>query len=456
MSICGIYPLYNHIKFHPMDDKELETDLFKMGNNKRFRSIDPAPIADEPKSFAQEDSMVLDQDAGALKAILYEALYDYPEKVSLKIRRVIKRLRDENCPRDLKPRKLLMVGPSGVGKTTIAKAIAVLAHRPYVLIKAPQLLTRFQFSGAENITNTIKTILAEQQPCVIIVDEINCFFDRFKNEQQPDKETATALWLAIDECAARDDIFFIGITNEASNIPDQLKTRFANHMLEIPLPDIYARKRIMRFYLKNVRHGLTNMMLNELADKAHGLSARELEDMMKNAIEKAYDRNSHYLKVRFTDIEYALQEIRPHGRILTAIKKVWDNKKEIVKEAGPYVAVAGFALNVVQALVNEMHFKEQHHLNTMNYALAQDNYSLSKSGHNLQRQSHALGKQSFEFQRKCHEEGQLWQRVNHRLQLKSQKMQKRSLEWQDFDHSFHGRVFNFVSGGSWLGFFKPQ
>jgi AAA+ superfamily predicted ATPase len=422
---------------------EQRKELFTTPNYNQYKESSSANKAENKQEKDQARYEIL-------LATLAEILRNYPKEVSVKIRRIIRRLCDAECPIHIKPKKMLMVGPSGVGKTTLAKGIATLAGRHHVLIRAPQLLTRFQHSGAENITSAIKEVLALNRPYVIIVDEINALFDRFNDEHQADKETAMALWLALDECAEREDIYFIGIANEIKNIPDQLKTRFANDMFEIPLPDFYARKRIIRFYLKQVRNGVTNEMLNDLSEKTDGMSARELEDMVNKAIERAYDRNSVKTKVRICDLEAALADVRPYGKVITTIKKIWDNKKEIVKEAGPYITVAGFGLNVVQAIMNEANFLAQHELGKLGHELAKDNYSLSKKGHTLQQQAHDLSKESFAFQKQSHKESHDLQKDSYALQKTGNKMQKDSLDWVIYDHSLEGRVINFISSGAWL------
>lgn len=374
-----------------------------------------SPEAQEPDAqalFALHETGDPDNIPPDFEKLIDQILKNTPRKVAKEIKNIIKRLASDKCPNHIKPKKLLMTGPSGVGKTTIAKGIAFLSGRPYILIRAPQILTKFQFSGAEGITQLVKAILALNKSYVIIVDEINALTDRFDRDQQADKETATALWLALDECAKRDDILFIGTTNE-TKMPPPLKTRFKNHILEIPLPDSTGRKNIINFYLKDVNHRINAAMLNRLAAKAHGLSGRELEDMMIKAIQFAFDRNPQKYVVTYRDIDRALQNIRPHGPLVTAIVDAWDNKKEIAESLSPYMPAAGFGLNVVQTALNEKNAWNQQASQEKSYQLQQESFAHQKYAH---RESHGLAQRSFAHQQKAHKESYALSEKGHNAQ----------------------------------------
>ena len=264
--------------------------------------------------------------------------------VAKQILSIINRLKDPNCPSRIAAKKLLIIGPAGVGKSTLAKGIARLAGRPYKFIKATELLTKYQNSGCENITREIRSVIDLNEPYVIIIDEINCLFDDFNKEQEHnDKKTATALWLAIDECCEQDNILFIGITNE-DKMPKPLETRFVNHKIEMSLPSFFARKKIIQYYLKDLHHKISLRQLLYLSARTYGMGGRELEEMVNQALVLAYERNPRLPFVLYTDLKVALNIIRPHGIIIKNLNYVWKNKKDLFVRSLPYTIPVALAL----------------------------------------------------------------------------------------------------------------
>ncbi len=202
------------------------------------------------------------------------------------------------------PTRLLFVGPPGVGKTTLATAIAHHCNRPYRIIKCSTIGDKFQNSGPSHIKEQIGTWVDEDEPCVIIVDEINLLAEKFHDEAFPDRKTASAFWQYLDEAQKTKHVLFVGTANEITNLPEPLKDRFEGNIVEISMPDDQLKKEIVSFYLQGIECSQT--MLAALTSKVKQFSGRKIKQLIDRAKRKAVIRsNDPYPELQMCDIQAA-------------------------------------------------------------------------------------------------------------------------------------------------------
>ena len=190
------------------------------------------------------------------------------ESAPLIIKNIVASLNRDGKFRNAMPQRLLLVGPPGVGKTTLAKAIAFASNRTVLSIDAPFVANEYKNSGAQNLMHIFQDVLSSGQPTVIIIDEFTCLTDRHKDPHNPEVNIAEALWLCLDACKNNPEILIIGTTNDATQMPEQLKSRFDGCVVEIPLGDTPAtRKLIINHHLETWDHSLTSKDLDALRIK---------------------------------------------------------------------------------------------------------------------------------------------------------------------------------------------
>ncbi len=122
----------------------------------------------------------------------------------------------------------IFYGPSGVGKTTTAMAIAYMLNRPILLLKGSNIANTYQNSGAQNITNLLSPLLDSPHDWVIIIDEIDSLVrgsNVKENSNVQESNTATAFWLALDDLSKNKNILVIGTCNNPDLLPSALKQR---------------------------------------------------------------------------------------------------------------------------------------------------------------------------------------------------------------------------------------
>lgn len=252
---------------------------------------------DENNSFINENSIDYD--------LAQQLLEEAPERIKTLIARFARARRaPESTRRILVADKLLLVGPPGVGKSDLAKAIAQAIGRPFIFLQSSLLANEYQNSGAQNLKRTIQEIKESNIPYVVILDEIHCLIDKKKNEQKADADTSVALWQLIDDCSNHKNILFIGTTNSLKNIPEALQNRFTNCIVEVGLPGLMQREKIINFYMGNT---VDQNLLKKIAQQTNGFSARELKELTREMVAHATLKN--VFNVSYDDFQCSRREI---------------------------------------------------------------------------------------------------------------------------------------------------
>lgn len=207
------------------------------------------------------------------------------------------------------PKKLLLVGPPGCGKSSIAQAIAFATGRHAILMEAPFIANEFKNSGQQNILRLLNEVVKIKLNCVIILDEINVLFKSNQSPANPDTGLLEALWLFLDECAKHNHIFFVATCNDLKNIPPALKSRFEGEIVTIDLPNCDERHLIIHYFLSQAEHAVSQRYVTWLAKKTNQLSIRDIEHMLMQATQNAnFAHEDHKLTEK--DITQALKSIK--------------------------------------------------------------------------------------------------------------------------------------------------
>ena len=238
----------------------------------------------ERMSFHQE-TLYLKRSDNYDVALIEEALISCPEK----LRFILELIRGKNKFDDFFKifiqNNIVLVGPPGVGKSLLAESIALYCNIPYTFIKATSLANEYINSGASNLNRIFEPLLALDEPHIIIIDELQTIIKKH-NGRDIDASIAEALWLLLDQCKVKKNIFIIATANDIASLPPQLKSRLSKNIYEIALPQLKARERIITYYISKITfpHSITSKVIQEIAKKTYGFSARDLESVIDIAI----------------------------------------------------------------------------------------------------------------------------------------------------------------------------
>ena len=252
--------------------------------------------------------------------------------------------------------RIILSGPPGVGKTTIAKAIAQQTGRDYVVIRGTALANQYQFSGQQNLAQAIAPLIQKNEPCIVIIDELDALKQTHGNKDNVDADAAGTLCTLVDDCEDNPNMIFIATTNKLKQIPDDLKSRFT--VVEVNLPDAYKREMILWHYLGpqktfTLDDSVDDVFNTSFAKKTNKFSARELKAIVTQARSFGRKRDFSDIVITPADLVAAYKVIRPH---LASNKDRWSvQTKEFLKNN--WYNVVSLGLTAVNMGIGEWHYE---------------------------------------------------------------------------------------------------
>ena len=210
------------------------------------------------------------------------------------------------------PKGALLVGPPGVGKTMIAKAMANEAGVPFHYAPASSFVDRFVGMGANNVRKLFKEA-KKNTPCIVFIDELDALEKRDSSRtHSEDKKTVDALLTEIDGVNSDHNIFVICATNHTSSIDDALKrSGRLDREIHIPAPrDWKIRKQLFEHYLKDKPLG-DDVDLEILAKEFSGSTGADIANICNESGIKALMRGLDYITMDC--IEESIDELLCKG-----------------------------------------------------------------------------------------------------------------------------------------------
>jgi len=190
------------------------------------------------------------------------------------------------------PRSLLLAGPSGVGKTQVARTLA--NESGLTFIAATTADVKANYLGQSG--NRVKLLFERARssaPAILFLDELDVIApDRAAaggNDQLTD-EIVGQLLQEMDGISARNShVFLVAASNHLERIDAAVRSRFQEKLV-IPLPDYQARIRLLANLLAGKKIGFplddgAVLLADQTKDQA--LSGRDLEGWVQAAEQKA-------------------------------------------------------------------------------------------------------------------------------------------------------------------------
>jgi len=184
------------------------------------------------------------------------------------------------------PNSLILHGPSGTGKTTLAQIIAHKTGRKFIKISAPQMVQKFQGATQHAIKDLFVSAKASKRPCVLFLDELDGLVnDKAVDSNGTFSQAAQAIQTELDDCNSH--VFFITATNFPERIPHALENRMGES-IEIKLPNAAKRKTLLKSLYKDL---FSDSDLEKFSKITHGLNCRELERIVNKSATEAVKHN---------------------------------------------------------------------------------------------------------------------------------------------------------------------
>ena len=199
------------------------------------------------------------------------------------------------------PKGVLLVGPPGVGKTLIARAVAGEAEVPFFYQSGASFVQIYVGMGAKRVRELFEKAKANA-PSIIFIDEIDAIGKHRTGTSNDEREaTLNELLTQMDGFAGDSGVIVIAATNKIEVLDDALLRagRF-DRRVHIGLPNIEDRLHILDLYLRNIPFDFD---AKTLAVNLAGFSSASIATLINEAKLNMIKRNAKELS--FEDIEIA-------------------------------------------------------------------------------------------------------------------------------------------------------
>ncbi len=203
------------------------------------------------------------------------------------------------------PKGVLLVGPPGVGKTLIAKAVAGEAQVPFFYQSGASFVHIYVGMGAKRVRELFAKAKAHA-PSIVFIDEIDAIGKERSGKSNDEREaTLNELLTQMDGFEDDNGVIVIAATNKIEILDEALLRagRFDRRVF-IGLPNIQDRTKILELYLKNKTY---NFDLKRLANETSGFNSAALSTLINEALLNMIKRDGNILEQ--TDIDVAKNKI---------------------------------------------------------------------------------------------------------------------------------------------------
>ena len=226
------------------------------------------------------------------------------------------------------PKGVLLIGPPGVGKTMIAKAVAGEANVPFFYQSGASFVQIYVGMGAKRVRELFSRAKS-YSPSIIFIDEIDAVGKArggFRNDER--EATLNQLLTEIDGFEDSFGVIVIAATNRLEMIDEALlrSGRFDRRVF-LPMPDLEDRKKILEIYLKGKP---SSVDIEDVAKISVGFSGAALATLVNEAAINALRNNKE--EVTFEDFQ-AVRE-----KVLLGKRKVLTYSEEEKKIQASYQA----------------------------------------------------------------------------------------------------------------------
>ena len=228
------------------------------------------------------------------------------------------------------PRGILLHGPSGTGKTLLAKAVATQSEANFVSVRGPELLSKWVGESERGIREIFRRA-RQASPCVIFFDEIDSIAPSrgAGGETAVTERVVSQLLTELDGMENMHGVVVLAATNRVDMIDSALLRpgRF-DKIIPIDQPDKASRRSILEINMKNIpavtdAADPEHVDLDKIAEMTDGMSGADVASITNTAVSlviheyldmhpdvKAVEKESAKARVTMRNFEDAVKKAR--------------------------------------------------------------------------------------------------------------------------------------------------
>jgi transitional endoplasmic reticulum ATPase len=229
------------------------------------------------------------------------------------------------------PRGVLLYGAPGTGKTLLAKAVANESKANFILVKGPELLSKWVGESEKAVREVFKKA-RQTAPTIIFFDEIDSLASRrdASADSHVNERVVNQMLTEMDGLEELNDVVVIAATNRPDLVDTALLRpgRF-DRIILTPVPDIETRKKIFEVHTKGMP--LKNVNLDELAGATDGYVGADVEAVCREAAIIALRKDMKAKEIAMENFSEAMKEIGPSST--EDIEKAYEELKGQIRAA---------------------------------------------------------------------------------------------------------------------------
>ncbi len=210
------------------------------------------------------------------------------------------------------PKGILIYGAPGTGKTLLAKAVAHESEANFILVKGPELLSKW-VGESEKAVRKIFDKARQTAPTIIFFDEIDSLAPRrgMSSDSHVTERVVNQILTEMDGLVDLHDVVVLAATNR----PDMLDTallrpgRF-DRIILTPVPDEETRRAIFSVHTKGMPLG-KDVEVDRLAELTKDYVGADIEAVCREAAMLALREDIKCKEVKMLHFEAAMERVAP-------------------------------------------------------------------------------------------------------------------------------------------------
>jgi transitional endoplasmic reticulum ATPase len=183
------------------------------------------------------------------------------------------------------PRGILLVGPSGTGKTAMARALSGEKQLPLIAVDGPQLYSKWLGESEKALREVFKKA-RRTAPCILFFDTIDAIAPRSGTDQVGSdayQRILSQLLREIDNLRDVKGVILVAATNRPERVePALLRAGRFDYIVRFSTPDSDDRAAIVRLCCRQIPLE-PDVNPDDLAKQMDGLTGADIESVCKKA-----------------------------------------------------------------------------------------------------------------------------------------------------------------------------
>ena len=234
------------------------------------------------------------------------------------------------------PKGVLLVGPPGVGKTLIARAVAGEADVPFFYQSGASFVHIYVGMGAKKVRELFAKA-KQSAPAIIFIDEIDAVGKARSGKSNDEREsTLNELLTQMDGFDGDSGVIVIAATNKIEVLDDALLRagRF-DRRVHVGLPNIEDRKKILELYLEGKNHEIN---IEKLVQETAGFSSAALATLINEALLNMIKNNKSIvdnedIRIAKNKLEFGKKQIKILDEKQKEILSIYQASKAFISKS---------------------------------------------------------------------------------------------------------------------------